>query len=96
MSNRSLGSIVSDTRIPPGFKVLEEVGVVMSAPSRTFRLFLRVRRKSWPGPIVIVKSILGCFIVETQGSALAPFICMVFSVNPSEEEPAKASASSVR
>ena len=77
MSSRPLGSIVSNTSTPPGLKVLEEeVGVIMSAPSGKFRLFLRVPKKSWPGSIAIVPCLLGLLIVGTQVSAFAPCIHM--------------------
>src|SRR5258708_1494847 len=34
--------------------------------------FMRVRKKWWLGPIVIVLALFGALIVFTQGSALAP------------------------
>ncbi len=40
--------------------------------------FLRVRKKFWLAPIVIVLVLLGLLIVMTQGSALAPFIYTLF------------------
>ena len=40
--------------------------------------FMRVRKKWWLGPIVLVLLLLGFFIVITQGSALAPFIYTLF------------------
>ena len=40
--------------------------------------FLRVRKKFWLAPIVIVLVLLGLLIVATQGSALAPFIYTLF------------------
>jgi Family of unknown function (DUF5989) len=43
-----------------------------------FWLFLRVRKKWWLAPILIVLGILGALIVFTQGSALAPFIYTLF------------------
>ena len=36
--------------------------------------FLRVRKKFWLAPILIVLMLLSLLIVATQGSALAPFI----------------------
>ncbi len=36
--------------------------------------FMRVRKKWWLGPIVMVLLLLGLLLVFTQGSALAPFI----------------------
>ncbi|MGO9482547.1 MAG: DUF5989 family protein [Candidatus Kryptoniota bacterium] len=40
--------------------------------------FMRVRKKWWLGPIILVLLLLGFFIVLTQGSALAPFIYTLF------------------
>jgi uncharacterized protein DUF5989 len=40
--------------------------------------FLRVRKKFWLLPIVVVLFLLGALIVLTQGSALAPFIYTLF------------------
>lgn len=40
--------------------------------------FMRVRKKWWLGPIIMVLVLLGLVIVLTQGSALAPFIYTLF------------------
>jgi hypothetical protein len=40
--------------------------------------FLRVRKKYWLLPIVIMMALLGGLIVLTQGSAVAPFIYTLF------------------
>jgi hypothetical protein len=40
--------------------------------------FLRVRKKFWLLPIVIVLVLLGALLVLTQGSAVAPFIYTLF------------------
>jgi hypothetical protein len=40
--------------------------------------FLRVRKKWWLAPILIMLVLLGGLIVITQGSALAPFIYAIF------------------
>ena len=45
---------------------------------REFWLFLKVRKKWWLAPIVIVMGLLGALIVATQGSALAPFVYTLF------------------
>ncbi len=45
---------------------------------REFWLFLKVRKKWWLAPIVIVMGLLGGLIVATQGSVLAPFIYTLF------------------
>lgn len=43
-----------------------------------FWQFLKVRKKFWLAPIVIVLVLLSLLIVATQGSALAPFIYALF------------------
>jgi len=43
-----------------------------------FWAFLRVRKKWWLGPIVMVLALFGALIVLTQGSAVAPFIYTLF------------------
>ena len=40
--------------------------------------FLKVRKKWWITPIVIVLVLLGALIVLSQGSALAPFVYTLF------------------
>lgn len=40
--------------------------------------FLKVRKKWWLAPIVIVLVLLGALIVFTEGSAVAPFIYTIF------------------
>ncbi len=40
--------------------------------------FLRVRKKFWLLPILIVLSLFGVLIVLSQGSAVAPFIYTLF------------------
>ena len=40
--------------------------------------FLRVRKKFWLAPIILVLVLLGALIVLSQGSAVAPFIYTLF------------------
>lgn len=40
--------------------------------------FLRVRKKWWLLPIVLIIALLGLVLIFAQGSALAPFIYTVF------------------
>jgi len=40
--------------------------------------FLKVRKKYWLSPIIIVLLLLGALIVFSQGSAVAPFIYTLF------------------
>ncbi len=43
-----------------------------------FIRFLRARKKYWLAPIVIVLILLSLLIVFSQGSALSPFIYVLF------------------
>jgi len=45
---------------------------------KEFWSFLKVRKKWWLTPIVIVMVLLGALIFFTQGSAVAPFIYTLF------------------
>ena len=40
--------------------------------------FLKVRKKFWLLPVIIILAIFGGLIVLTQGSAVAPFIYAIF------------------
>ena len=40
--------------------------------------FLKVRKKWWLAPLVIILLLLGALIVLTEGSAVAPFIYTIF------------------
>jgi hypothetical protein len=40
--------------------------------------FLRVRKKLWLAPIIIVMVLLGGLLVLAQGSVMAPFIYTLF------------------
>ena len=40
--------------------------------------FMRVRKKFWLLPIIVMSCLLGVLIVLTQGSAVAPFIYTLF------------------
>ncbi len=41
-------------------------------------VFMKVRKKWWLGPIVVMLVLLGLLIVLTQGTAVAPFIYTLF------------------
>jgi len=40
--------------------------------------FMRVRKKFWLAPIILILLLLGSLLVLTQGSAVAPFIYTLF------------------
>ena len=50
----------------------------MIAFLQEFWAFLRIRKKYWLLPVLIVMAIFGGLIVLTQGSAVAPFIYTLF------------------
>jgi hypothetical protein len=41
-------------------------------------LFLKVRKKFWLLPIILILVLLGALLVLAQGSAIAPFIYTLF------------------
>jgi hypothetical protein len=43
-----------------------------------FWQFLRVRKKYWLAPILIVMLMFGGLVVLTQGTAIAPFVYTIF------------------
>jgi hypothetical protein len=45
---------------------------------RELWLFMRVRKKFWLLPLLIVFFVIGGLLVFAQGSALAPFIYTIF------------------
>jgi len=45
---------------------------------RELWLYMRVRRKFWLLPIIVMMVILGGLVVLSQGSAVAPFIYTIF------------------
>jgi hypothetical protein len=50
----------------------------MIAFVRELWMFLRVRKKLWLAPIIIVMVLLGGLLVLAQGSVIAPFIYTLF------------------
>ena len=41
-------------------------------------MIMRVRKKFWLAPLLVVMGLLGALIVVSQGSAVAPFIYTLF------------------
>ena len=41
-------------------------------------MFMRVRKKFWMAPIIIIMVLIGGLLVFAQGSAVAPFIYTLF------------------
>jgi hypothetical protein len=45
---------------------------------KEFYSFLKIRKKYWLLPIILVLAFFGILIILTQGSAVAPFIYTIF------------------
>lgn len=41
-------------------------------------MFMKIRKKFWLAPILIIMLLLGALIVLAQGSAVAPFVYTLF------------------
>ena len=41
-------------------------------------MFMRVRKKFWLAPLIVIMILLGTLIVLSQGSVVAPFIYTLF------------------
>jgi hypothetical protein len=50
----------------------------MVAFLKEFWQFLRVRKKFWLLPILIVMGLFGAVVAYTEGSAVAPFVYVLF------------------
>ncbi|HSJ32984.1 MAG TPA: DUF5989 family protein [Longimicrobiales bacterium] len=50
----------------------------MATLARELWAYMRVRKKWWLLPIIMVLVLIGALLVAAQGSALAPFIYTIF------------------
>ncbi|HSS27046.1 MAG TPA: DUF5989 family protein [Usitatibacter sp.] len=50
----------------------------MLSLARELWRFMRIRKKYWLLPILVVMALLGGLVVLTKGSAIAPFIYTLF------------------
>ncbi len=50
----------------------------MASLVRELWMYMRVRKKWWLAPIILVMMLMGALLVFAQGSALAPFIYTIF------------------
>ena len=41
-------------------------------------MFLKVRKKFWLLPVIVMMAVFGSLVVLSQGSAVAPFIYTIF------------------
>ena len=49
-----------------------------SSMAREVWAFMRVRKKWWLLPIIVVLALVGALLIFAQGSVLAPFIYTIF------------------
>ncbi|MBM3518897.1 MAG: hypothetical protein FJX56_13760 [Alphaproteobacteria bacterium] len=56
----------------------DSAGVSAMAFIIEFWQFLRVRRRYWLLPILIVAALFGGVVVLSQGTVIGPFLCTVF------------------
>jgi uncharacterized protein DUF5989 len=52
--------------------------MAQTSVAREFLAFMRVRKKWWLLPIIVVMVAVGALLVFAQGSVLAPFIYTLF------------------
>jgi hypothetical protein len=45
---------------------------------KEFWAFLRVRKKLWLAPIVLVMALMGALLIAAKGSVVAPFVYTLF------------------
>lgn len=50
----------------------------MLSLAREMWMFMRVRKKFWLLPIMVVMAMVSALLVLAQGSALAPFVYTIF------------------
>tara|TARA_R100000789_G_scaffold93016_1_gene91900 strand:+ start:534 stop:740 length:207 start_codon:yes stop_codon:yes gene_type:complete len=58
-------------------KIAETPGLIMSFITE-FWQFLKVRKKFWMLPIIILMVVFGGLVILAKGSAIAPFIYTIF------------------
>ncbi len=56
----------------------EDINMSKVSMMKEFWEFLKVRKKFWLAPIIIMLLLLGALIIFTESSALAPFIYTLF------------------
>ena len=63
-------------------KIIQTVTLKISFNNMSFLLefwkFLKIRKKFWLLPIILVLALFGGLIILSQGSAVAPFIYTIF------------------
>jgi hypothetical protein len=58
-------------------KILKRIKSLVSLLKELW-MFMRVKKKWWLAPLVLILVLMGMLIILTEGSALAPFIYALF------------------
>jgi len=58
-------------------KILKKFKSVVSLLGE-FWAFMRMQKKWWLAPLIVILILMGMLIILTEGSALAPFIYAIF------------------
>jgi hypothetical protein len=58
-------------------KILKRFKSVVSLLGE-FWAFMRIQKKWWLAPLIVILILMGVLIILTEGSALAPFIYAIF------------------
>jgi hypothetical protein len=58
-------------------KILKRIKSIISLLGE-FWEFMRIQKKWWLAPLILILVLLGTLIILTEGSALAPFIYALF------------------
>jgi hypothetical protein len=69
---------VAPTAYSSGVTMATKAQVKRNSLAAELWAFMRVRKKFWLLPIILVMFLVGTLLVFAQGSALAPFIYTIF------------------
>jgi hypothetical protein len=58
-------------------KILKKVKSIVSLLGE-FWAFMKMQKKWWLAPLILILVLMGMLIILTEGSALAPFIYAIF------------------
>ena len=71
-----VGFLVSRQKLPPNpLKISIEILVDFI---KELLCFLRLRKKLWLAPVILVLVLIGSLLIAAQGSVMAPFIYTLF------------------
>jgi hypothetical protein len=73
--------LLDSARGPQSFRLVDAKSILRSTMVEfisEFWMFLRVRKKYWLLPLLVMMTVFGGLLVLTKGSAVAPFIYTIF------------------